>query len=413
MNPPSSSAAVAAAPALGPAPQGVNAGLLVLLASLIGFAPLAIDMYLPALPAIATELRAPESAVQGTLAAYLAGMAGGQIVYGQLADRWGRRLPLLLGLALFVLASLGCAQAGSVGELTTWRLLQALGGCAGVVMPLTIVADRVHGDAEMARAMSRLMGVLGLAPIIAPTLGNGVLAATSWRGIFVLLAVLAALAMVVVWFKLEETWPAQRRAQFSGRRPNPLRAWAQLLGDRRFACAAVAGPLASAGMFAYIGASAFVLIQQHGLSPGQFSAVFAANALLMTLATQLNASLVRRWGPVRILAWVLPLVTAAGAALTALGAWAPQALWPLLAAMGLYLGGLGLVGANSSALALSGHPPERRGLASGLMGTLQFAFGAAVGALLEAGGHISPFSMGLAMMLCAALAWGAVWWRGR
>ncbi|NDY93772.1 multidrug effflux MFS transporter [Ideonella livida] len=400
------------APGAHEAPRGLTPGLLVLLGSLIGFAPLAIDMYLPAFPTMAQDLHAPESAVQGTLAAYLAGMAAGQIAYGQLADRWGRRLPLMLGLALFLLASLGCAQAASVGELTAWRLLQALGGCAGVVMPLTIVADRVQGEAEMARAMSRLMAVIGLAPVAAPSLGTAVLGLTSWRGIFVLLAVLAAAALVAVWRGLDDHRPVHH-APAGTPRPGPLQAWGTLLRDRRFALAVLVGPLASAGMFAYIGASAFVLIGQHGLSTGQFSAVFAANALVLTLASQVNAQLVRRWRPTQVLAAALPAVTLVGLGLVGLGWWAPQALWPLLLGLGLFMAGLGLVSANGSALALSGHAPQHRGLASGLMGTLQFALGAAVGAALEAGGHVDASVMALAMTGCAAAAWAAALARQR
>jgi DHA1 family bicyclomycin/chloramphenicol resistance-like MFS transporter len=393
---------------LNPPQHGVGSGLLVLLASLIGFAPLAIDMYLPALPGIATDLHASDAAVQATLAAYLAGMAGGQLFYGSLADRLGRRTPLLLGLGLFALASLGCAQAGSATELLLWRLLQALGGCAGVAMALTIVADRVQGEAATARVMSRLMGVLGLAPIIAPTLGNAVLELASWRAIFWLLTGLALLAWGAVWFTLEETLPPAQRQQPPRPWGQVLRNYGHLLAQRRFAAPALAGPLAAAGMFAYIGASAFVLIGHHGLSAGQFGAVFGVNAVLMTLASQLNALLLRRMGPARILAWVLPSLSATGLSLAALGAWAPGALWPLLIGLALYLSLLGFVSANTSALAMSGHAQQQRGSASGLMGTLQFACGAAVGSALSASGHTGPLALGLAMSACALLAWGAM-----
>jgi MFS transporter, DHA1 family, multidrug resistance protein len=382
------------------------ASLLVLLACLIGFAPLAIDMYLPALPQIAKDLHAPEAAVQATVAAYLVGMAAGQVLYGMLADRFGRKPPLLLGLVVFALASLGCAQAQSVSTLTLWRTAQALGGCAGVVMSLTIVADRVHGQAEMARAMSRLMGVIGLAPIVAPVLGNALMQWTGWRGIFLLLATLSSLAAVVVLLRLEETWPAARRdaARASGPRSSPLSTWAALLRDRAFAGVALAGPLANAGMFAYIGTSAFVLINQHGLTPAQFSLVFAGNAAVATLTTQLNVQAIRRWGPERVARTALSALSATGLALSAIGTWAPTALWPFLALLAVFMGLLGFVNANTSALALAGHPPARRGLVSGLMGTLQFAGGGVVGALMGAAGGVSGASLGISMAACALLA---------
>lgn len=391
------------------------ASLLVLLACLIGFAPLAIDMYLPALPQIAKDLHAPEAAVQATVAAYLVGMAAGQVIYGMLADRFGRKPPLLLGLAVFALASLGCAQAQSVTALTLWRTAQALGGCAGVVMALTIVADRVQGQAEMARAMSRLMGVMGLAPIVAPVLGNALMQWTGWRGIFALLAGLSTLAAATVALKLEETWPTARReaARASGPRPSPLGTWVSLMRDRTFAGVALAGPLASAGMFAYIGASSFVLINQYGLTPAQFSLVFAGNASVATLTTQLNVLVIRRWGPERVARTALFALSVTGLALSALGVWAPTALWPFLALLALFMGLLGFVSANTSALALAGHPPARRGLVSGLMGTLQFAGGGVVGALMGAAGGISGANLGVAMMACALLAWVAMRMRGR
>lgn len=393
-------------PAL-PAAPGVGTGLLLLLGLLIGFAPLAIDMYLPALPAIGAELHAGSGAVQATLAAYLAGMAGGQLVYGMLADRFGRRAPLLAGLAIFALASLGCAQAASVAELAAWRLVQALGGCAGVVMPLTIVADRVRSDADTARVMSRLMAVIGLAPVIAPTLGGGVQALAGWRAIFVVLAMLGVAAWVLVWRVLPETLPAEARRQPSRGWGEVLRGHARLLGQRGFVAPALAGAMAMSGMFAYISASAFVMIEHHGLSPLAYSGVFAANAAAMVLGSQLNARLLRRHAPAWILRRALPALTAAGGVLALLGGFAPGALWPLLAGLAAFLGLLGFVTANTSALAMSGHARQQRGTASGLLGTLQFSCGAAAGAALSLSGQTGPLALGLAMAACAALAWGA------
>lgn len=389
-----------------PTAAGVERGLLLLLALLMAFGPLAIDMYLPALPAIASELQAPSGAVQATLAAYLAGMAGGQLFYGTLADRFGRRVPLLIGLALFTLASLGCAQAQSVTALTAWRLVQALGGCVGVVLPLTIVADRVRGGADTARVMSHLMAVLGLAPIAAPTLGGGVQALAGWRGIFVVLAALGAVAWVLVWRALPETLPLTARQ-------HPPKPWGQvlagyvgLLRQRRFITAALAGAMARAGMFIYISASAFVLIRHHGLSTLAFSGVFALNALV--LAAQVNARLVYRQGPEGILRWSLPGLAVAGLLLALLGAFAARALWPQLAGMAAFMGLLGFVASNTTALAMNGHPQQQRGTASGLLGTLQFACGATAGAVMGAGSDSGPLAMGVGMAVCAVLAAGVL-----
>lgn len=393
---------------LPPATAGVQGSLLLLLALLMAFGPLAIDMYLPALPDIAAELRASSGAVQATLAAYLAGMAGGQLFYGTLADRFGRRLPLLIGLALFVVASLGCAQAQNVQALTAWRLVQALGGCVGVVLPLTIVADRVHGATDTARVMSHLMAVLGLAPIAAPTLGGGVQALVGWRGIFAVLAALGALAWLLVWRTLPETLPPSARQHPPQPWRHVLRGYAGLLTQRRFIAPALAGALARSGMFVYISASAFVFIRHLGLSPLAFSGVFAANALALVLSAQVNARLVRRQGPRGVLRWSLPGLVAAGSFLALLGAMDGVALWLMVAGLMLFMGLLGFVASNTTALAMSGHAQQRRGTASGLLGTLQFACGALAGSVLSLGGDTGPLAMGAAMAGSAALAWSAL-----
>ncbi|MDZ5455893.1 multidrug effflux MFS transporter [Azohydromonas lata] len=393
-------------PAQLPAHTGVHGGLRLLLALLMAFGPLAIDMYLPALPAIAAELNASSGAVQATLAAYLAGMAGGQLFYGTLADRLGRRLPLLMGLALFTLASLGCAQAQSVESLTAWRLVQALGGCVGVVMPLTIVADRVRGAGETARVLSQLMAVLGVAPIAAPTVGGAVQALLGWRGIFGVLAALGALAFVLVWRTLDETLPrsARQHPPLPWRRVLP--GYAGLLAHRGFVAPALAGALARAGMFVYISASAFVFIRHLGLAPLAFSGVFAANALALVLSAQVNARLVRRIGPHGVLRWSLPGMVATGLYLALLGATGHATLWTLLPGLMLFLGLLGFAASNTTALAISSsQAQQRRGTASGLLGTMQFACGASAGALLGLAGDTGPLAMGVAMAACAALAW--------
>ena len=402
---PSPAASPVTSPLL-PAHTGVHGGLRLLLALLMAFGPLAIDMYLPALPAIAAELHASSGAVQATLAAYLAGMAGGQVFYGTLADRLGRRVPLLVGLVLFTLASLGCAQAQSVESLTAWRLLQALGGCVGVVMPLTIVADRVRGATETARVLSQLMAVLGVAPIAAPALGGAVQALLGWRGIFAVLAGLGALAWLLVWRTLDETLPRAARQH----PPHPwrqvLRGYGALLTHRGFIAPALAGAMARAGMFVYISASAFVFIRHLGLPPLAFSGVFAANALALVLSAQLNARLVRRIGPQGVLRWSLPGMVAAGLFLALLGLTGHATLWSLLLGLMSFLGLLGFVASNTTALAMNSDQARlQRGTASGLLGTLQFACGASAGALLSLTGDTGPLAMGMAMAATAAVAW--------
>lgn len=184
-------------------------GLIVLLGSLTAIAPMSIDTYLPSFPVLTTALHTNPAAVQRTLSVFFIGLALGQLVYGPLSDRVGRRLPLLVGLALYTAASAGCALAGSIGQLVVWRGLQALGGCAGVVMARAVVRD-VFGPREQARVLSSLMLVMGVAPILAPLAGGWLLDAAGWRAIFGVLVGFGAVAWVAVYRGLPDTEPAAR-----------------------------------------------------------------------------------------------------------------------------------------------------------------------------------------------------------
>jgi MFS transporter, DHA1 family, multidrug resistance protein len=376
--------------------------LVVLLGALSAFGPFAVDMYLPAFPAIAEGLRADPSAVQRTLAAFFLGMGIGQLAYGALSDRFGRRGPLLGGLALFTLASMGAALAGSAGWLTGLRFVQGLGGCAGMVVARAIARDLTEGPA-MVRLMSRLMLVMGIAPIVAPTLGGALLAMAGWRAIFWALALYGAALALAVARALPESLPPERR-----RRDGPAqvaRVYAGLLADRRFLGLALSGALPMAGMFAYIAGSPFVFMELHEVSPAGYGLFFGINALGIMAVAQANARLAGRVPPLRTLAAVqgamaMVALLLVGAALTGLGGFPA-----IVALLLLYVSGVGAVMPLASALAMA---PQGRvaGGASALIGTLQFGLGAAVGWLVGAlhDGTAAPMALGIALCGVAGVA---------
>ena len=236
--------------------QHVPVELVLLIGALSAFAPLSIDMYLPGLPAIATELGASPAEVQLTLTACLIGLALGQLVSGPLSDTYGRRRPLLVGLALYTVASLLCAAAPTVWTLVAARLLQGLGGAAGIVIARAVVRDHYSGSAA-ARFFALTMLVNGLAPILAPIIGGQLLLITTWQGIFLVLAGIGAILFLVAALRLAESLPPERRR--SGRLGDVARSYRGLLGDRGFMSYVLASALAFAAMFAYISASPFVV----------------------------------------------------------------------------------------------------------------------------------------------------------
>jgi drug resistance transporter, Bcr/CflA subfamily len=358
--------------------RGQRLRLVLVLGSLIAIGPLTIDMYLPALPSIATDLQTPSAAVQLTLTGTLAGLAVGQLLVGPLSDALGRRRPLLAGLALHIVASALCVVAPTIAALGALRILQGFGVAATAVVATAVVRDLFHG-AAFARIFSRLMLVMGAAPVLAPTLGSELLRWTQWRGIFVALGLFGLLLVTVAAFGLPETLPRQRRRHGGAR--DTARTYAGLLRDRTFLGLVLVTGLAMAALFAYVSGSSFVYQQQYGLDEQEFGLAFGAGAVGLITATQLNVRLLRRHPPQRILVTALLVGTTAGAVLVALavtdlgglpGVMLP--LWVVLTAAGLAL-------PNAPALALNGHG-EAAGTAAALLGAVQFGTGAVTAPLV-------------------------------
>jgi len=378
-----------------------RARLFVLLGGLTAFGPLSIDMYLPALPAIGKDLAASESVIQLTLTACLVGLAVGQILAGPLSDRLGRRRPLLVGVAAYVLASLLCATAPVAPVLVGFRLLQGLAGAAGIVIARAIVRDLYVGSAA-ARYFSRLILIFGLAPILAPVIGAQLLRFTSWHGIFVTLAIVAALLGLGAAVGLPETLPIERRS--AGGLGPTLAAFRSLLADARFIGYALSAGLAFGAMFAYISGSPFVLQGIYRVSPQTFSLIFGVNALGFVIASQVNGSLVGWIPPARLM--VVGLITAAiaGIALLLVVLIGGLGLVAILPPLFFLVSSVGFIVPNATALALS-RRPNAAGTGSALLGVIQSGVGAAGAPLVGVAGITSALPMA---GVIAASASGAI-----
>jgi DHA1 family bicyclomycin/chloramphenicol resistance-like MFS transporter len=361
-----------------------------------GIGPFSMDMYLPALPRIAGEFHAGASRVQLTLTACLVGLAVGQLLTGPLSDRWGRRRPALAGLGLYAVFSLLCALAPSAEALSAARLAQGVAGGATIVISRAVVRD-LHAGAAAAAYFSRLMLVFGVAPVVAPSAGSLVLRYTSWRGVFVVLAVIGALILVAALGGLPETLPAERR--HTGGLAETARGMRSLLHDRGYVGYVLALGMAGAGLFGYISGSSFVLQQVYGASPQLYGVLFGLNALGFVLVGQLNGRLVHRVPPRRLLGVALVIAVAAAVALVVAARW--HSLIAVAVPLLVFMSALGMVLPNTTALALDLHP-VRAGAASALLGAAQSLCGAVIAPVVGLAGSGTATPMALAMTAAAA-----------
>ncbi len=373
--------------------------IITVLGLLIALGPLTIDMYLPALPRIADDLSVSSSVVQLTLTGTLAGLAVGQLIVGSLSDSLGRRRPLMVGIAVHMIASLICLFAPNIVVLGLGRGLQGFGAAAAAVVAVAVVGDLYTGTLA-ATVMSRLMLVLGVAPVIAPSLGAAVLLKASWHWVFAALVVLAGALLLLAVLALPETLPVAHRRPLHFR--SIVATYGELLRDARFVILVLVAALGMSGLFAYIAAAPFVLQGRFGLDQQTFALVFAAGAIALIGATQANVLLLKRFTPQAITVAALAVSALTAAVFVALAAAHVGGLWGFLVPVWVILGAMGLVIPNAPAVALSRHS-DAAGTAAALLGAAQFGLGAVVAPLVGVLGN-NAFALALVMVVGTTIA---------
>lgn len=376
------------------------AQLIVLLGALVAFGPLAIDLYLPALPAMAQGLAASAEAVQHSVTVFLAGFSLGMLVYGPVSDRYGRRPVMLAGMALFVLASLACLLASSIEQLIVARLVQAIGGGAASVLARAVVRD-VFAPPEAIRQLSLMAMVTAIAPLLAPLLGSVALAWWGWRSPFALLLLWGLLSLAVVAWALPETLPAGQRGQLT--LGQAFAAYGQMLTQPVALGLVLAGGMSFAAMFAYITASPHFFIQLHGWSPQAYATVFALNALGIFAANYLNRHLVHRLGAATLagIGCAAGLLACVALTLALSAKTPPMAL--VVVALAVAVSVTGLLGANCVGLLMQRFA-QSTGAAAALFGAAQFGLGMLASALVSALHDGSGQPMAQVMLGCLSLS---------
>lgn len=350
--------------------------VILILGALTAFGSLSIDMYLPSFPAIAKDMHTSLSSVQLSLASFFVGLAFGQIFYGPITDRYGRKKPLYVGLAIYTVASLVCAFTKSVEMLVLFRFLQALGACSGLVIARATVRD-LFSQQDTAKVFSLLMLIMGVAPIVAPLVGGYVSAAFGWRAIFVLLALFSTLCLLAVIFILPETHRPDGRVRLQ----DSVKIYGKILRDRHYMGYALAAASAQAGMFAYVTGSSFVFIDLYGIPAENFGWIFGANALGLIFFSQVNGRLLLRFGYEQILRKSLIAIAFFSLVLGVAGL-IGAGFWTIAITLFLFLATMGMVSPNSSAGAMATQK-QSAGSGSALLGTLQFTAAASASALVS------------------------------
>jgi DHA1 family bicyclomycin/chloramphenicol resistance-like MFS transporter len=372
--------------------------------ALLGFVtaigPVSTDMYLPSFPAIEASFGTGEGSAQLTLASWFAGLAFGQITQGALADRFGRRGPLMVGLGLYTLASTGCALSPTLGVLTVMRMLAAFGGSAGMVIPRAIVRDMADGHAA-AKLMSQLMLVMGVAPILAPTLGGALMSVASWRVIFWVATGYGLVAMALVTVALPETLPVSGRVKL--RLGGIVSRYLHVLRERNFLVHASVNSFALFGLFAYLGGSPPVYIEWFGLGPAAYGMAFGMAAACYIMGTQINPRILYRFGSPAVLRAASRVYLVAALLLAGFAFGGHFGVLSVFLPISLAMFAMGFMMPNAAVGALSRHSAHA-GSASALMGTMQFVLAAISGTLVGVLTDGSPRPMAALMVIGSAAA---------
>jgi MFS transporter, DHA1 family, multidrug resistance protein len=382
------------------ATRGARVRIIMLLGLLVAIGAMAIDMYLPALPDIAKGLATSDAAIQRTVSVFLLGFGAGMLIYGPVSDRFGRRKVILSGLLVFFITSVMAAYVSTADELFLMRIFQSIGGGAAAVLGRTIVRDLFEG-VDAAKVLSMIHIVVGVAPLIAPTLGGQILLYSDWRGIFLGLAVFGAICLSATFFMLKETLPPEQRGDM--KLAAAFIAYGHLLKDRYAVGHVIGGGLTTAAMFVYITGSPMVYISYYGVAPEWFGMLFSVNVFGLFLSSYLNIRLLKHY--------TVPQMTTAGqmsgafgaVGLLILGGTGTFGIYGILIPTFFIVGINGMVSGNCNAILMQRYP-RNAGAASALFGATRVIFGAIGGILLSIFTSGTPLTLCLAMFFCAGMA---------
>lgn len=362
--------------------------------------PFSIDMYLPGFEAIAGSLQTSVSEIQLSLTSFFIGIASGQIIYGPLLDRFGRKKPLIVGLFIYIAASVGCALTNSVDNFILFRFIQALGSCSGMVASRAMVRD-FFGPSESAKIFSLLMLVIGVSPILAPTVGSFIIAHWDWHVIFLVLAVITVCILLAVVFFLPESQDPNPEISLM---PTPiLTSYWEVFTTRQFFTYAFAGGFASSGLYAYLAGSPYVMLSLYGLTEKEYGLIFALIASALITASQLNRRMLNRHSSEKVARIALIAQSIAGLILTLCCLTGYINLIAMIVIIFIFLGAQGFVFPNTSALAL-GPFSRLAGSASALLGSIQMSCGALSSALVSYFHNGTAIPMAMVMAGCACLS---------
>lgn len=378
--------------------------LLLLLSAIMGMGPLATNFYLPAMPIMSRTLGAQHGELELTISGYLVGFSFGQLVWGPIGDRYGRRGPMAVGLMLFIVASAGCALSTEASQVILWRMVQSLGACAGMVLGRAIVRDLYEGD-RAAQMMSTLVSVIAIAPLVGPIAGGQILKFAPWQGIFWALVSIGAVALFGI-SRTSETLPRERRNT-----EPPARVFAdywRFLKNRRVIGYAVAGSFFYCGIYAYIAGTPFAYIQYYHMSADLYGLLFAVNIVSYMLTNMLNARVVRQAGGARMLLVGAVIAAVSGVALACAATTGAFGVWGLIAPLFVFISATGFIVANSVAGAMAPFP-DRAGAVSALIGALHYTGGIVGSVLVSAFADGTPSALGWVVAFSGAGAAISAW----
>lgn len=374
--------------------------IILILGLLSALGPFSIDMYLPGFPAIADDLSVSVDAISYSLSSFFAGVCIGQLLCGPLLDRFGRRIPLITGMLLYIVASIGCVLSNSIELLIICRFFQALGGCVGMVAPRAVIRD-IFPVEENAKIFSLMILILGVSPIVAPTAGSYLISAFGWHSVFMVLTVIGIITLLAVVFGLPES--RQPDPAYSLKAKPILLNFYSVLKVPQFYTYSLMGAISSAALFAYLSGSPFVFMKLFGTSEQEYGIIFAIIAAGLILCSQLNNQLLKKYTSEQITVVTLSIQTAVGIALLIGTAFNWLNLYSTVGLIALFLSCQGFAFPNSSALSMAPFS-SNAGSASALMGAMQMAFGAFTAAVIGWCNPSSALPLAVIMASCAMVA---------